>query len=294
MRITSECIRCLRKRISFEIDQVDPKKKEVVIPRISKMLEDAYASGSNSAFAATRVHDVAYRALGCDPYAELKKRSTEVAHSLLQRAEAFISGSRDKFRAKVLVSIVGNALDFGIAGSASSPEALREEFEEMLASKFIDHSKELRDEAKRRGKVLFLADNCGEIVLDRFLVEELSKLAKVHIVAKDVPILTDATVEDIRASGLDEFAEKVHGSGPFAVGFSVDGLPGKVKELMKGSLVVSKGMANYEVLSDVPFPIDAYLLMRVKCDPVARSLGIEKGLNLCMRFPASRVQTHRI
>lgn len=284
MRITKECVPCLINRIRFEIDQVDPGLKGEVIPNITKILEDAYASGSNSAFAATRVHDVAYRALGCDPYAELKRRSTEVARSMLPKADAFIECSKDKFGAKVLVSIVGNALDFGIAGGSSSPEALKGEFDALLSSEFMDQSKDLRDRAEKRGKVLFMADNCGEIVLDRYLLEELSSLAEVNIMAKDVPILTDATVQDVKDADLDKYAKKVLGSGPFAVGFDPERLPDEVKRLMKGSLIVSKGMANYEVLSDARRPIEAYLLMRVKCAPVAASLGVKKGLNICMRY----------
>jgi len=294
MRITSECIPCLVKRISFEIDRVDPGLKGKVLPRISKMLEEAYVSGSNSALAATRVHEVAYRALGCDPYAELKRRSTDVALSLLPRARKFISGSRDKFRAKVLVSIAGNALDFGIPGSASSPEALVDEFDSLLGSDFIDQSRQLKKEAKALGKVLFLSDNCGEVILDRFLVEELSKFASVSIVAKDLPILTDATIEDVKHAGLDTWATQVLGTGPFAVGFDPIRLPTKVRALMKGSLIVSKGMANYEALPRLPFPVKAYLLMRVKCVPIARSLKVKKGLNLCMKLSSSGTPGHRV
>jgi len=284
MRLAKECIPCLIRRVCFEIDQIDPEIKDHVIPRIEKILKTGYRMGLNSAHVATQVHRVAYRALGVDPYAELKKRATDVAWSLLPRAEEYINQSEDKFRVKTLISIIGNAMDFGISGGSPTPEALRKEFDTLLSSEFIDHSKKLYEDSERVGRVLFLADNCGEIILDRFLLEDLAGVAEVTLMVKGHPVLTDATLKDVREAHLDQIVHRVIPSGPFAVGFNPGRLPAEIKRLMKNSVIISKGMANYEVLSDMPPSFRAYLLMRVKCAPVARSLHVKKGINICIRY----------
>jgi uncharacterized protein with ATP-grasp and redox domains len=57
-------------------------------------------------------------------------------------------------------------------------------------------------------------------------------------------------------------------------------LPAETMRATKeADVIVSKGMANYESLSDEGFRPIAYL-MRAKCEPVARSIGVKKGWNV--------------
>lgn len=289
VRIAEECVPCLKQRVGFELDLIDPGAKREVIPRVAVELERALRSGKNSAHTATRVHRLAYTALGCDPYADLKRRATEVAHSLLPEARSYIASSPDTLRSMVLVSIVGNALDFGISSSLDAPESLVREFGRLIRSPFVDGTAELRRSVMSCGRILYFTDNCGEVVMDRFLLEWLRERTDVHIVAKSSPVLTDATVEDVLAAGLDALAVEVHGSGGFAVGFDPDALPGKVRSFMRmrDTLILCKGMANYEVISDLRCPAAVFVLMRSKCGPVSRSLGVPQGANVCVRLPSS-------
>jgi hypothetical protein len=54
-------------------------------------------------------------------------------------------------------------------------------------------------------QVLYLADNAGETVFDRVLIEALG--VPVVYAVKGGPVLNDATVEDALAAGLDRVAE---------------------------------------------------------------------------------------
>jgi uncharacterized protein with ATP-grasp and redox domains len=73
--------------------------------------------------------------------------------------------------------------------------------------------------------------------------------------------------------------DKVETTNAYAVGVDTDKIgPGLRKELEDADIVISKGMANWESFSDEEYRPIAYL-MRVKCDPVGRSLGLRKGMN---------------
>ena len=44
-------------------------------------------------------------------------------------------------------------------------------------------------------------------------------------------------------------------------------------------LIIMKGMANYEGVSDVQIPIPIIHILRAKCAPVAASIGVPQGTN---------------
>ena len=63
------------------------------------------------------------------------------------------------------------------------------------------------------------------------------------------------------------------------MGIDSDALDGRFGErLRKADLIIAKGMANYEALSETDIAPIAYLL-RTKCSPVADSLGLSKDIN---------------
>lgn len=50
---------------------------------------------------------------------------------------------------------------------------------------------------------MLLGDNAGESVFDKLLIEHLPTNAKVYYVAKNFPIINDATVDDAIEVGLE-------------------------------------------------------------------------------------------
>jgi len=118
-------------------------------------------------------------------------------------------------------------------------------------------------ELDRADWVLFFADNCGEIVFDRPLLEMLNK--RVRFVVKKEPILNDATAEDavkadIRSIKDIEIAEIETGENE--------------SFLEKGTLVISKGQGNYEALSERR---GIYFMLMAKCPLIAEDLGVDMG-----------------
>lgn len=282
MEMAPECVPCLLGRVLYEVDLCDPRRSAAAMRDSLRILNEGFIPGANSAEVATRVHDRVYRLLDCsDPYTELKVRSQEVARDLIPRAQCLIESSPDRLEAAILAAIAGNVMDFGIQG-LDDPTALSRQFDSLVRQGLdVNDLERMRKVLERARRVLYLTDNCGEEVLDALLVQEIRACGpKVVGVFKGEPILTDVTMEDARRSGAMKEFDEVLTTGMFAVGIDVDRMGDKLrKEMETADLIISKGMANFESLSDAGFGPIAYL-MRAKCRPVAEAVGARKGDNV--------------
>lgn len=277
-----ECVPCLLGRVLFEVELCDPRKSRAAMRDALKVLKEGFEPGANSAEVATRVHHRAYQVAGCaDPYLELKVRSQEVARELLPRAQCLVESSPDRLRAAALAAIAGNVMDFGIAG-LSDPTALLREFDAIVRQGLdVDDLARTRELLSGAERVVYLLDNCGEDVLDVLLVREIKALGPTVVgVVKGEPILTDVTLDDARRSGTDREFDEVLTTGMFAVGVNERLLGDRLRKEMEGAdLIISKGMANFESLSESNLRPIAYL-MKAKCRPVAEAVGARKGDNV--------------
>ena len=286
MKIQTECVPCLLKRIIFEAKQ-STDNQEIISKTIKNATEELaklYDPNICSASIATKVHTVAYKTLGDkDPYKKLKETSNKIAQSLAPRAEKLIKNSEDPLKTSMVCSIIGNLMDYGIEGASNKPELLLDIFDksvkEGLGYDDYDKLKKLLSKSKR---VLLFTDNCGEIVFDKILCRELKKAyPNIHLtlVVKGVDILSDATMEDAVSLGFDEVVDEILNTGCFAVGVDFNKLPKELeKSLGKADLIICKGMANYETFSETDYKPIAYL-MRTKCTAIANSIGLPLNVN---------------
>jgi damage-control phosphatase, subfamily I len=283
MQIAADCVPCLLNRVLFETELVDPCLKDEAMGVAVKILADGFSQGMNSAALATKVHRAVYNAIGsADPYSELKERANQVAESLYPKAEAFVKSSADRLEAACLMSIIGNVLDFGLGIGYDEPEDLGRKFDALVGQGLgVNDVDKMRGLLVKGSTVVYLMDNCGEIVFDRLLVNELKGMGvRVVGVVKGEPILTDVTEADLRTTGMDRVFDACMTTGSFAIGIDTKLIGHALRdELERADLVISKGMANFESLSDQRYPRVAYL-MRTKCRPVADAIGAREDQNV--------------
>jgi len=282
MRMKPRCVPCLLNRVIFEMELAgaSPEKQGKIIKKAAEKLLEDYGSKKSSAQIATGVHKTVYDMLGNpDPYRQLKERSNKIAKKILPKAERFISKSKDKLEAAIMCSIIGNAIDFGIEGSISSPEKLEKEFDKEL-EKGLQHND--FEETKRylEGDTLYFTDNCGEVVFDKLVCRELKKYG-VHLtlVVKGAPVLTDATYEDAVNLHFNDVVDEIMTTESFAVGIDFDRISEKLKnKIRNASLIICKGMANYEAFSETRYKPIVYFL-KVKCKSIAEDMEMPLGAN---------------
>lgn len=211
-----------------------------------------------------------------DPYRKIKEKCTHQARSLYPELKKLINSSEDRLMTAIRISIAGNIIDFG----ANFDFDLKKDVGTILSQDFsINHYREFCEALDKARKILYLADNAGETVFDRFLIEEINK--PVIYVVRAHPIINDATREDALLAGIDKVAEIVS-SGCDAPGnilkFCSDEF---LKVYRSADLIISKGQGNYEGLSDEDRPI--FFLLKAKCHVIARDIGIDEGSIVLMK-----------
>ena len=211
-----------------------------------------------------------------DPYMSVKKESNDLVLKLYPELEKTVKQNRDPQRTAVKLAIAGNIIDFG----AKETFDIKNTIKTVLKTPFaIDDYEYFRKEITTAHTLVYLADNSGEIVFDKLLLETILKIGniqKITFVVKGMPFLNDAMLEDAQDIGLDRIPQiKFFQLG---VGFPETGSgktsPSFLTMLKRSDLVISKGQANYEDLCNQDYI--SFLLM-VKCPVVARHLNVPVG-----------------
>jgi uncharacterized protein with ATP-grasp and redox domains len=254
-----------------------------------RILGEDFSTDQCSAELATKVHRKAYELLDCvDPYIKIKEMAMSVGLQLEDKAKRLINTSDDseRLRTAVLVSIVGNVLDFGIPGGFLKPEELLGDFDRIYQEGLgHDDVDQLASFLKNGAKIVYFSDNCGEIVFDKLLCEVLkSHGVRITLVVKGEAILSDVTIAEAVGIGMDKVVDEIISTGEYAVGLSIYNIPAELKtQLESCDLIISKGMANFEALSELEFK-PVFHILRTKCEPVAAALGLPKDLNVAKLF----------
>ncbi len=280
MKISPKCPACLLNRVYMECRMVTDDYDLIfrAVEEALKILAERYPRREINAHIATYMHRRVYEILGVeDPYKEVKRRANEIAMRFLPTIREFVEKQGDTFRASAIASIIANTFDYGVMDHRVAEEDFMEYFESQFSKGLaVDHLDEIRGLCG--GKVVYLTDNCGEIVIDTLFMKEIKKICeRLSVVVRGKPILSDATLEDALWAGVDGIADEVLTNGKGAVGIIEEELPAETLErLEEADVIVAKGMANYESLSESRFGPIAFL-MTAKCEPVARDVGVEVG-----------------
>ena len=215
-----------------------------------------------------RIHQIVRREMDVrDPYEQAKAVSTRRALALYPRLKNLAAEAANPLRTAVRLSIAGNIIDLGVAQEYD----LEGTIQRVLAQPFaIDAYAAFREGLAQAESVLYLADNAGETVFDRVLIETMGKA--VTYVVKSGPILNDATRQDALAAGLNSVVTIVD-NGCDAPGTIIRLCSQEFRHLLAGAdLIIAKGQANYETLNETAAPI--FFLLQAKCPVIARSLGV--------------------
>jgi len=217
-----------------------------------------------------------------DPYAEAKRRFTKLALELLPEARKRVRAADDPWEAAVRIAGAANVIDFAIRG-APGEESVRHLVEGFAEMPFHGDPAALREAVENAERILLLADNAGEIVFDRLLLEQMPA-DRVTIAVKGGPVINDATMEDARAAGLTERFEVID-DGSDTPGRALETCsPEFRRRFEEADLILAKGQANYESLSDTARPV--FFLLKIKCPVVAADTGLPMGTLALLQAPS--------
>ena len=205
-----------------------------------------------------------------DPFRKIKRKNTAKALSLYPSLKGTVDASEDRLVAAIRLAIAGNVMDFG----ANKDFDIDAEINRVFKRKFaIFDCDEFRDHLDKTGEILYIADNAGECVFDRLLMEEMRK--PVTYVVRGAPVINDATYEDALQAGVHKMA-LIMSSGTDAPGTILATCSREFRQIYdRSTFIISKGQGNYEALSGEKRPI--FFLLKAKCRVIARDVGVNEG-----------------
>jgi len=231
------------------------------------ILDNEFSCNEISIVIATKLHKVIREIThNPDPYWAMKEKEIAIARKLYP---AMRLRYKDNFRAHLKLAAAANAIDFFRESSI-----IKEDMKKLV-NFIIDDSERFEVKLKGASKVLYLADNAGEIYFDLPLVKWMKQFVKVIYVVKPSPVQDDVTLEDIRKAGLEGKFGTIITTGIASPGivFTLASTQFK-QEFDSADLIFAKGMGHYESLSELPKQGRFFYCLMAKCKPVSDSLGV--------------------
>jgi uncharacterized protein with ATP-grasp and redox domains len=275
LKTQPECLACMFRQAlnTARVATPDLRAHTEVLRRLARVLP-ALNMARSPATNSKPVYDIVYEVTGVrDPYARSKKETNQAALNLLPALEASIHHSQDPLKSALHLAAAGNIIDLGIGHSFDLKKDVRRIMKQPFA---IDHTDQFRKELRRGRTLLYLADNCGEIVFDRVLVEQLLAAGiKVTVAVKSAPIINDATREDAEFAGLTALCPVIEtGSDDIGVGWP-NTSPVFRRHVREADMILAKGHGNFETC--IGKRGNYYFLLKAKCDIVAAELKVKNG-----------------
>jgi uncharacterized protein with ATP-grasp and redox domains len=273
-----DCLPCyLRQTLQVaRLSTSDPELQLQVMRRVAELTRDMDMEKTPPENSVPVYQAIAEITACVDPYLEIKQQSNEQALALLPEFQKELQQSNDPLAVALRLAIGGNIIDYGAMHSFDVDAAM----ERCLKTSFaVDHSRELQVQVRalsKGAKVLYLADNSGEIVYDSLVVKELTDLGlDVTVAVKSGPIINDALLDDARACGLDSIAHVLE-NGTSCPGTPLASCSDALQQAFTDAdLILSKGQGNFETLSEVKAEI--FFLLTVKCSVVGAHLAEISG-----------------
>jgi len=274
MRVHLDCFPCFLRQsiIALRLGTKDELLQERILKDILPEIQIADISRP-PAYATTFIHRKIRQLLGKDPFKELKSEYNQVALCLYPTLKTTVEKSPDPLWTATRLAIAGNVIDFGIFTSVDIDGTILKALNNPLA---VDNYSVFRNAISEADRILYLADNAGEIIFDRLLIETLISIGKeIKAVVKGSPVINDSTMEDALESGLTEVCEVID-NGSDAVGTILAWTSSTFQETFEDAqLIISKGQGNFETLAGIQKKI--FFLFQSKCDVVSKELGLSTG-----------------
>ena len=276
-----ECILCVTNKYSNKYpEDADTSKKLDFMQGVLKLLAEA----DKSLAIPVIVRDIGKLRIdmfgSAEDYSEIKRHFNAI---LLDRIDSFrdrIRRSADPLKLAMQLALVGNYIDFGVVDHVDE-EFLNQLIHEAESKTFDETTYlQLRHDLEEGEKLVFLTDNCGEIVMDRLLIEQIKRLyphIQIKVIVRGMDTLNDATMEDAAQVGLTEMEEvdQVVGNGNNIMGTWLYEISEEAASLIKeADLLIAKGQANFETLRRCGLNI--YYLFLCKCDLFANMFQVPK------------------
>ena len=268
MKINSFCMSCLVQAQARNIQKFeDEEKKSRYMREIFKLLLDSDPELSAPALLepVTKLYESYWGSQ--EGFQAEKKSFNGFLLSMEEELEKKIRSTKDPLATALCYARLGNYIDLSALSDVST-EKLLELFakaeEESLDAEEYQH---FLQDLKHGEYLVYLTDNCGEVVLDKLVIkllkEQYPKL-RIEVLVRGIPVTNDVDIEDAEYVGLTKLVP-VFGNGSGIAGTELSKISQEAREkLERADVIISKGQGNFETIHTCGLNI--YYLFLCKCD----------------------------
>lgn len=284
MKVKYECASCMlrQSREAIENSVEDYDKRMDITLKVLEFMKNNFHKNTNSNKLGTDLHHmIMAQTNNDDPYKIPREEGNLLAKKLIPTVKEIIN-KNPTLESYVIISVVGNIIDFGALAQSTDMEKLIKE--KLNDEPVINDCDKLEKALAKSERILYLADNGGEIVFDKLLIEKIKEDYDLEIILalKDKPILNDALIDDAYDLGLDKYTTVI-GTGTNSVGVVKDYISDELRELLDNvDLVISKGMGNYEGLTEMNIKSPIFYLLTTKCQVISSEIGVKLGSSIIL------------
>ncbi len=284
MKINYECLPCLVNQTIKVADMTGAENKEILFKKVFAYLSEVDFTKTNPEIIGSTYRMIKNHIKHDDPYHDTRAYYNKLFLGMLNEFEDRITRSPSPFHEAVKLAIIGNIIDFNPMHNSTIEDILNWFSKLDDLSLTVDHTNRLIGDLKSANSLLYIGDNCGEICLDKLLLKQIKTLnPSIHIYfgVRGTSIVNDSVFEDAKLVGIDEYATIVS-NGDDSLGTVLSRTSDTFNKVYKGAdVIISKGQANYESLSEQADKNIYYMLM-TKCNVIARYIGVPQKSLICI------------
>ncbi len=279
MDLKYDCIPCVTRQLielATRVTDNEIKQKDIITYGLDIISKHTFTS--SAPYLTGKIYDYGKKVSGvADAFKEEKETFNVIAEKLVKQLglKKMVASSEQPLETAVRLSIAGNIIDFSL-GIAIEESGVRASIHDSLHSPFYGSTvNDLSRAIEKAEKILILADNAGEIVFDKLLIEQLPR-EKVTYVVKGGPCVNDATMADVKAVGMDKLVRVIDTGAAYQGIVFDESSEAFIEAFDNADLVISKGQANFECIGQVKDK-PVFFLLRAKCQCIADEIGCKKG-----------------
>lgn len=284
MKINEKCLPCLVNQAIKICEITKIKNREQLYKDLFLYLSTLDFSKSNPEVIGYTFRLLKKYTTNLDPYLEIRNYYNTLFLNKSDYFQSLINSSSNSFNQALMIATIGNIIDFNPIHQSTEEEKLKW-FDGISEKVFtINHSNKLIHDIKNSTSLLYLGDNCGEICLDKLFIKKIKEVnpnLTIYFGVRGAPVVNDSIEEDAYYVGMDEIATIIS-NGDDSLGTVLSRVSEDFLTLFnQADMILSKGQANYESLSEVTDK-NIYFLLVTKCDVIANDIGVPTQSIICM------------
>ncbi|MBR4441971.1 MAG: DUF89 family protein [Clostridia bacterium] len=269
MRISESCAKCLYDR------QRKRMPDEGYLSEVRALI-NSRGENDTSPLLVYRFNQAFARRFGAsDGYAEVKRRYNDLVLAMEDKLRSRIAAAADPLATALAFSRLGNYIDYGAMDTVDEGTFLGLFERDTLRAEEAEVYGRFVSACEKGSRFLLIADNCGEIVLDRLLLEQVKlrfPRMRFQVLVRGGEVLNDVTMRDAAYVGIDRVAQVLPNGAPIA-GTVYDLLPEAARRALDtADVVLAKGQGNYESLSGQGRHV--FYAFLCKCDLFTTRFGV--------------------